>query len=133
MVTRGYCILSKRYILKNGQLQESSRGLASDVIDKLNGNNKILVFISEKKMSKIEDVFGKAFVDAVSDKVQTVVLDQESLRKILERALLDFIEKCSNQLDINARIDESCKEWLLRQYEADNGIDSIMPSIRTAL
>ena len=130
LVTKGSTVLSKRYILKNGQLQESSRGLASDVIDKLSGNNKTLVFISVNKMSKIKDVFGKAFVDAVADQVQTKVLDQESLKKILGRSLFDFIEKCSNQLEITVAIDDSCKDWLLRQYDADNGIDSITPSIR---
>jgi SpoVK/Ycf46/Vps4 family AAA+-type ATPase len=130
LVTKGSTILSKRYILKNGQLQESNRGLTSDVIDSLPGNNKMLVFISNKKMSKIKDVFGKAFVDVVADRIKTKVLDQDSLKKILDRALFDFIEKCTNQLEINVQIDESCKDWILRQYDADNGIDSIMPSIR---
>jgi len=130
LVINGECLLNKRYILKNGQLQESAKGLANDVIDRLPGNNKVFVFITSNKMSTILDTYGKSFVDKVVDKVETDFLDESSLNRIIDRIILNYIEKCKNQLDINATFDDSCKKWLLERYEPNDGIDSITPSMR---
>ena len=131
LVTDGHVMMNKRYILKNNQLQESSRGLAAQVVDKIEGNNKILVFLTENKMTKIMDTFGQKFIDSISDRVETRHFDQESLAKIVNNNLFDFIEKCKNQLGISVIVDTTCKDYLLSQYEPDDGIDSINPYIRS--
>lgn len=130
LVTNGEVFLSKRYSLKNNQLQEASGNLQTDIIDSLLGNDKIIVFITTKKTSKLMDTYGKNFIDNVDDMIQTCILDDKSLKAILNNCLNELINKIKIQLEIQASVDETCIEWLLEQYEPNNGIDSITPLIR---
>ena len=129
LVVEGTLTLNKRYVFKQNQMQLASDGLTSEVIDSLNGNNKVLVFISENSPKKMLDIFGKSFIDKVTDKIKTVYLDENSLAKIIDKILEDFKLKCHTQLEIEIKIDETVKDYLLSIYSPNDGVDSITPAV----
>ena len=112
LVLEGTCVLSKRYTLKNNQLVEATNTLSGDVIDHLNGNDKVLVFVSEKNPTKLMDIFGKSFVDKIVDKVKTDKLNEEALVIIIEQLVDSLILRCLNQLEIKLIVDPSINEYL---------------------
>ena len=130
LTENGTCILNKRYTFVKNQLQEATSNLSSDVIDHLNGNNKTLVFVSEKNPTKLMDIFGKTFVETVPDKVQTEKLSEEALDKIIDQLLESLEERSETQLEIDVTIDSSLKEYLKKVYEPSDGMDSLSPVIR---
>ena len=125
LVINGQCVLNQRYTFINGQLQEATAKLSKDVIDHLDGNNKILVFISEEKPSKIMDVFGKSFIDKIEDKIETSKLDDESVLKIITKLLKELEVKSETQFELDLIIDESVIKYLKENYEPNNGTDSL--------
>ena len=130
LVMEGNCVLSKRYTLKNNQLVEATNTLSGDIIDRLNGNDKVLVFVSEKNPTKLMDIFGKSFIDKIDDKVKTEKLDEEALVKIIDQLVESLILRCKNQLEIDLSVDKSVNEYLKSIYEPNDGIDSISPSVK---
>ena len=130
LVMEGNCVLSKRYTLKNNQLVEATNTLSGDIIDRLNGNDKVLVFVSEKNPTKLMDIFGKSFIDKIDDKVKTEKLDEEALVKIIDQLIESLILRCKNQLEIDLSVDKSVNEYLKSIYEPNDGIDSISPSVK---
>ena len=130
LVMEGNCVLSKRYTLKNNQLVEATNTLSGDIIDRLNGNDKVLVFVSEKNPTKLMDIFGKSFIDKIVDKVQTKKLDEESLVKIIEQLIESLITRCKVQLEIDLSVDKSINEYLRSVYEPNDGIDSLSPTVK---
>ncbi len=130
LVMEGNCVLSKRYTLKNNQLVEATNTLSGDIIDRLNGNDKVLVFVSEKNPTKLMDIFGKSFIDKIDDKVKTEKLDEEALVKIIDQLIESLVLRCKNQLEIDLSVDKSVNEYLKSIYEPNDGIDSISPSVK---
>ena len=130
LVLEGNVVLNKRYTLKNNQLVESTNTLSGDIIDKLSGNDKYLVFVSENSPAKMMDIFGKSFVDKIVDKVHTEKLDEESLIRIIDEQLLSLKEKCKVQLEIDLSVDKSINDYLLSIYEPNDGADSITPTVK---
>ena len=130
LVENGNCILNKRYTFVKNQLQEATNNLSSDVIDHLNGNNKILVFLSEKNPTKLMDIFGKSFVDTIADKVETEKLNENALDKIIDQLLLSLQERSETQLEIDVNVDSSIKDYLKQVYEPSDGMDSLSPVVR---
>lgn len=130
LVLEGNCVLSKRYTLKNNQLVEATNTLSGDIIDRLNGNNKVLVFVTEKNPTKLMDVFGKSFVDKIVDRVQTKKLDEESLVKIIDQLVESLINRCKVQLEIDLSVDHSINDYLRSIYEPNDGIDSLSPTVK---
>ena len=129
LTIKGNLSLNKRYVFKNNQLQVAHDGLMKDVIDTLNGNNKVLVYISENSQGKMLDIFGKSFVDKVVDKVKTVMLDDKSLDRIVDKLLKGFVLKCEHQLEIKVSVDDNIKDYILSSYVPKDGVDSISPLI----
>ena len=130
LTENGTCILNKRYTFVKNQLQEATSNLSSDVIDHLNGNNKTLIFVSEKNPTKLMDIFGKTFVETVPDKIQTEKLSEEALDKIINQLLESLEERSETQLEIDVTVDASLKEYLKKVYEPSDGMDSISPVVR---
>ena len=129
LVVNGSLVLNKRYVFKQNQLQLASEGLTSEVIDTLNGNNKILVFISENSVSKMMDVYGKTFIDKVTDKVKTVILDQNALIKVTDKIISSFLSKCKAQLEVDVTVEDSLKDYVLGCFSPNDGVDSIVPIV----
>ena len=130
LVLEGNCVLNKRYTLKNNQLVEATNTLSGDIIDRLNGNDKILVFVTEKNPTKLMDIFGKSFVDKIVDRVQTKKLDEESLIKIIGQLVESLINRCKAQLEIDLSVDPSINDYLRSIYEPNDGIDSLSPTVK---
>ena len=126
----GKCTLNKRYVFVANQLQEATSRLSKDVIDHLDGNNKTLVYISENDIVKITDYFGRGFIEAVSDRVKTGILDQNSVNKIVDKLLLSFKQKCSSQLEMDVHIEDALREHIIASFEPNDGVDSLAPIIR---
>ena len=130
LVMEGNCVLNKRYTLKNNQLVEATNTLSGDIIDRLNGNDKVLLFISEKNPTKLMDVFGKSFIEKIVDKVKTEKLDEESLVKIIDQLVESLVNRCKVQLEIDLNVDHSINEYLRSVYEPNDGIDSLSPTVK---
>ncbi|MBO4358797.1 MAG: AAA family ATPase [Erysipelotrichaceae bacterium] len=130
LVMEGTVVLSKRSSLKNNQLVEVSNALTGDIIDHLEGNDKILVFVSEKNPTKLMDIFGKSFIDFIDDKVQTKKLDEESLVRIIDQLVESLVTRCKGQLEIDLNVDHSINEYLRSIYEPNDGIDSLSPTVK---
>ena len=130
LVLEGSCVLNKRYAMKNNQLVEVTNTLAGDIIDNLHGNDKILVFVTEKNPTKLMDIFGKSFIEKIDDKVKTEKLDQESLIKIIDQLIDSLVTRCKSQLEIDVTVDKSVNEYLLSIYEPNDGIDSLSPTVK---
>lgn len=130
LVLEGSCVLNKRYAMKNNQLVEVTNTLAGDIIDNLHGNDKILVFVTEKNPTKLMDIFGKSFIEKIDDKVKTEKLDQESLIKIIDQLIESLVTRCKSQLEIDVTVDKSINEYLLSIYEPNDGIDSLSPTVK---
>jgi len=130
LVMEGNCVLNKRYTLKNNQLVEATNTLSGDIIDRLNGNDKVLVFVSEKNPTKLMDVFGKSFIEKIVDKVKTEKLDEESLIKIIDQLVESLVNRCKVQLEIDLSVDHSINEYLRSVYEPNDGIDSLSPTVK---
>ncbi len=130
LVVNGELKLNQRYIFKNGHLALASGNLTKEVIDSLSGNAKTLVFISENSEGKMLDIFGKSFMDKIADRIRTVYLDEKSLDKIIDKIIAELIRRCHDKLEIEVLIDDSIKEYLLRHYSPNDGVDSITPLIK---
>lgn len=130
LVMEGNCVLNKRYTLKNNQLVEATNTLSGDIIDRLNGNDKVLIFVSEKNPTKLMDVFGKSFIEKIVDKVKTEKLDDESLAKIIEQLVESLANRCKAQLEIELDVDHSINDYLRSIYEPNDGIDSLSPTVK---
>ena len=126
LVDNGYCLLNQRYTFVNNQLQEATSKLSKDVIDRLNGNDKILVFISEDCPLKIADVFGKTFIDKIEDKISTDEFSNDDLNIIIENLLNNLKLKSETQLETSVVVDNSVKDYLRKNYEFDNGVYSLI-------
>ncbi len=130
LTLEGRVVLSKRYSLVNGQLQEATSKLASDVIDSLGGNNKTLVYISEKNPTKLMDIFGKSFIEGIADKISTKKFDEESLKIIISQLVDSLKERTKTQLEIDLTVEPSVNDYLRSNYEPNNGIDSLTPIVK---
>jgi len=129
LVLEGKCLLNKRYVFVNNQLQEASAKLSKQAIDHLDGNNKTLVFMTINKFSKLLDYFGKSFLEAIDDQISTKNLDEVSLKIIINKLLANLNTKSTTQLELHLDIDNSINEYLLGCYEPDEGVDSLTPRV----
>ena len=123
----GSIVLAKRYTLNKNQLVEASTALNKQIVDTLNGNNKTLIFISEKGKNKLLDIYGKSFVENIRDIVKTVSLNNEEIKEICLKMVNDFELKAERQVEIDVQIDNSYVDYLISSYEPGKGVYSIKP------
>ena len=112
----GSIVLAKRYTLNKNQLVEASTALNKQIVDTLNGNNKTLIFISEKGTNKLLDIYGKSFVENIRDIVKTVSLNNEEIKEICLKMVNDFELKAERQVEIDVQIDNSYVDYLISSY-----------------
>ena len=123
----GSIVLAKRYTLNKNQLVEASTALNKQIVDTLNGNNKTLIFISEKGTNRLLDIYGKSFVENIRDIVKTVSLNNEEIKEICLKMVNDFELKAERQVEIDVQIDNSYVDYLISSYEPGKGVYSIKP------
>lgn len=125
LVIKGSISLSKRYVFKKDQLVDAGNSLDKGVIDHLDGNNKVLVFMTYDKANKLSDIYGKSFLDAINDIITLKELDDQSVKKIADKLINDLILKCQSQLDIKVTLDEDMQRYVVFAYNSDEGIFSM--------
>ena len=127
LVNNGKIVLSKRYTLNKNQLVEANNALNKQIIDTLDGNDKVLVFLSEDKIEKALDIFGKSFIDEINDVCTLKSFDEASLDKIVKKLLSDFEQKAERQVEIDVIIEDSYLKYIKSQYEQRYGVYSLLP------
>ncbi len=124
LATTGSVVLNKRYVLSKGVLVENQTGLVKDAVDTLSVEGKYLVFITEGKLSSVQDAFGAGFMRHVLDQIQFASLTEESAAAVIEREAAGFAKKCTG-LELNVEITDELKKWIASSYDKSKGAESI--------
>ena len=127
LVSTGKCRLSGRYVLQKGQLVNVSNSFASETVSSFSAAGKYLVFVSTKGVSKLADVLGAPFVNALGDICETKALDRESLGKISDVQWAALKEKAENQLGFRLETEEEAfRAFAVSRSERGNGLSGIL-------
>ncbi len=100
ILLEGRLSLSKRYILNNKQLVETTNSLAKNTIKQLSFAGKYLVFITSLKTSKLLNVVGSRFINNLSDSLVTRDLSVDDMIKIFPRKLNGLKTRCLTTLNL---------------------------------
>ena len=125
LVTEGKMLLNKRYVSSKGILVENQTGLVKNAVDHLTANNKYLIFISEGKLTDVQDAFGASFLTHVSDVVELKPLDDTAVKEIIVQEEQKLVKQCQEKLKIDLVYDDALNEWVLAHYEKDKGRKSV--------
>lgn len=125
LVIDGKMLLSRRYVSSKGMLVENQSGLVKNAVDHLSASDKYLIFVSEGKISDVQDVFGASFLRHVPDVIVLNRLNEDAVRKIIAREKEQWIHDCQKKLNLEITVDESVSEWVFAHYEKDEGWNSI--------
>ncbi len=106
LVIRGECYLQDRYILLRGQLVNVSNSFAKETVSTFSASGKYLVFIGDKGVEDLANVFGAPFVNALGDTCKTESLSEESWRKIAAVNWTELKETAEKQLAFRIQADE---------------------------
>ena len=130
LVINGSLHLNRRYVYAKNHLQVAGEGLASNIIDTLSGNDKMIVMMVEGSSYKLLDTYGRSFMDKIQDQIKTDILDEKSLDQIVDKLLKDLKKRCYEQLELELIFDGSFKKHLLSIYNPNDGIDSLSPLLK---
>ena len=119
IVTKGTMTLSKRYIAQNNQLVENTNALVKDTINSLSFKGKYVFFITTLKVSKLMEIVGTRFINAMSDVIATEDITPDNIMDLYPDKYSDFTVKCLENLSITVKDSIS-----LKQYLQDNFLDS---------
>ena len=125
LVTKGRIILNRRYVLSQGILVENQTGLVKNAVDALYAQKKYLVFITDGKVSAVQNTFGADFMYHVLDTITFEKLSSESIDQIIELEMQQFIAKCSENLHINVTGTDDVKVWVKDRFDKTQGRDGI--------
>lgn len=125
LVTKGRIILNRRYVLSQGILVENQTGLVKNAVDALYAQKKYLVFITDGKVSDVQNTFGADFMYHVLDTITFEKLSSESIDQIIELEMQQFIAKCSENLHINVTGTDDVKVWVKDRFDKTQGRDGI--------
>ncbi len=112
--------LSKRYILNNKQLVETTNSLAKNTIKQLSFAGKYLVFITSLKTSKLLNVVGSRFINNISDSLVTKDLSVDDMIKIFPSKLNGLKTRCLTTLNLLLEADESMNQYIRDRYNGEN-------------
>ena len=119
IVTEGQLTMSKRYTLSNKQLVETQTNLVKDTVKTLSFKGKYLVFVTTLKPSKLLEVVGSKFIDAMGDVINTKDIVKDDIPAIYQQKAVYFYRKCQDNLKIRVICDPTVQE-----YVVDNFVDS---------
>lgn len=125
LVTKDRIILNRRYVLSQGILVENQTGLVKNAVDALYAQKKYLVFITDGKVSAVQNTFGADFMYHVLDTITFEKLSSESIDQIIELEMQQFIAKCSENLHINVTGTDDVKVWVKDRFDKTQGRDGI--------
>lgn len=125
LVTKGRIILNRRYVLSQGILVENQTGLVRNAVDALYAQNKYLVFITDGKVSAVQNTFGADFMYHVLDTVTFEKLSDDSIVRIIDLEMQQFVTRCSENLHINVTCTDDVKTWVKDHFDKTQGRDGI--------
>lgn len=129
LIKNGTYHLSKRYVLQNNMLVDSTGMLNTTAISELNTNGKYFVFTSTCSVEKVTEFIGNEFARLIND---VIVLDEFSsseLKEIVDDILNNLTEKVRKQLQLELQIDASCSNQILTCYNAASGVSSLIDAV----
>lgn len=111
LVMEGKATLSGRYVMQKGQLISVNDSFTTNAVGSFTAQNKYIVILSEKPLSKLADVFGAPFINALGDVCEGDNLEDEAIKKISDKELDKLISKAADKLKF--RLEAEDKEgWL---------------------
>lgn len=126
LVCKGSTTLNKRYVLNKGILVENQTGLVKDnAVSSLSAEGKYLVFITDGGTKAIQNAFGAEFLYHVLDIVETTRFSEEDGREYIELQTKALQEKAASQLKLQLTLEDSLKEWVLKNYDKNSGSDAL--------
>lgn len=126
LVTQGAMTLSRRYVASKGVLVENRTGLVKDSISELSSPGKYLVFITEGKISDVQDAFGANFLQKIQDIVDFHVLSDEAITKIISLESNELQKKCTTYMHCDITIEPSVETWVKEHYDKTQGADGVL-------
>ena len=120
ILLEGRLSLSKRYILNNKQLVETTNSLAKNTIKQLSFAGKYLVFITSLKTSKLLNVVVSRFINNLSDSLVTRDLSVDDMIKIFPKKLNALKTRCLTTLNLLLEADESMNDYIRDRYNGEN-------------
>ena len=125
LVTKGRIILNRRYVLSQGILVENQTGLVRNAVDALYAQNKYLVFVTDGKVSAVQNTFGADFMYHVLDTVTFEKLSDDSIVRIIDLEMQQFVTRCSENLHISVTCTDDVKTWVKDHFDKTQGRDGI--------
>lgn len=117
LVMEGKANLSGRYVMQKGQLISVNDSFTTNAVGSFTAQNKYLVILSEKPLSKLADVFGAPFINALGDVCEGAGLEDEAIKKISDKELDKLISKAADKLKF--RLEAEDKEgWIEGSLDA---------------
>ena len=92
--TEGVLKVDKRYIWKNGQLQDATGSYAIGSSDNLSANDKYIVFVSKQSAATMEHSFPREFLENAIDRIQFHKLSDTAVHEIT----VAFLDECRSSL-----------------------------------
>lgn len=129
LIKNGTYHLTKRYVLQNNMLVDSTGMLNTASISELSTNGKYFVFTSTRPAEKVTEYVGNEFARLIND---IIVLDEFStleLQEIVDHLFIKFTAKVKKQLQINVQINRSCVQEILSCYNTTKGVNSLIEAI----
>lgn len=118
--------LNKRYGLSKGQLVEANNALLTSAVKSISFEGKYLIFLSEKPLSKLTDLFGTTFTSLFMDICENDAFTKEELTEISTRNIKEVTYKTQEKLQFTLKYDDSVVEYLSTLATKTNGVIPIV-------
>lgn len=126
LVMKGKCVLSDRYISKDGQLINVNNALATDTVASLSAAGKYLVFISPLSVTKLADSMGAPFINSLGDICESKPHTDETLKMVAERELKELTEKSAKQLKFEVKVSDDFVDFSTTMSSKQAGLKGIL-------
>ena len=133
LVSTGESMLNERYVMQNGQLVSVNNALAGETVGSLKAAGKYLVFMGTESVSKLADIMGAPFVNAIGDICVTKALDEEAVARICEGQEEQLRARAGKQLGYELSIDESFRKYALSCTSKGRALKGVITAYDDAL
>ena len=135
LMINGRIRLKDRYIYNDRwkMLEKTNSSLAEESISELEGNNKLIILVSNKEFKDIRPLFPATALEKLRDNLQAEFLTKEIRVKIAQRYLNKYIKRISDKLQIGVSISEDVKEFVADQADFSIGVHGIKAFIEDDL
>ena len=122
LVNVGSYKLTKRYMLNNGSLVESSGLLNTELISELSANGKYFVFTSTESQSKVISILGNKFIKEIGDVIIINPIQNDNVKDLAFTLCIKFVQKCKDNLHVNLEVNNDIFNEISSHYNENSGI-----------